>query len=684
MSGTTLAPVESSYPRRHVAPLVDTKAKWSDDWTTRPEIDFVSAVLAASGDDLSSAEIERRYGIIKQPWEDDFSTVSPLDLDGHWVRVTFYHDEGETVVFVGKIFAEPRMLHGSMRIPSGGGSLTESGVQAWTVYGPLQLLRQISVSRSYWEDKTDPIEWLPGMNLGTDEATQSSNRSSAVDEDDVVYVYGKDGDAWTNLQYAEYLLTKFVTPLDSSSPAWTITGQTELIGNLTAPIKFEPVETVASILRKIIPLDKAVDFYVQGFSRVIQVEDDDGELVEELSEGFEIVVYSLIGESTTAGGFTANANPNEIQIQIADQLDVANVNIVRSAEQLYDGVRVLGERVVVCCTLDAAEGDLVAGWTDDQETAYKAATSEVRKTDAYRNVFGLFTIPDDWDFLDGAASPSFDADGELEDDVVAPYQQVLRETLKWTPFLEGFDYATDPPTTSNESWVVADKRPAFALLYDDLDIDEDGLPIAGQFVFADRVDIDVSVPDAALGVFLSCDCNHFVAKRHWDDDEDDLDEGELEPGYDWEYMKATIAFEGDQRISVEHIETTLTDDATGEPKIKEIEIRGAQLWYVAPGTVIDVDEDGEPITLETGRIVKNDVDALRAALAPAIARYTKPRARAQLTFHGLLPWADYIGSILSVIEEGDSDTHDIDAPITSIEWRATGKPTTTLNAGFPR
>jgi hypothetical protein len=663
--GITIAPRTAEYPRQHVAAIVETKDEWSGEWQYRPELLCARVALSAAGDDLGAAELQRRYGEIKQQWEGSFGTVAPIDIADHWVRVSMVCDEGVYVVFIGQISGEPRVIYGADVAPS--------GVQTWTAYGPLQTLRKIHVSESYWYEAGEAeraIGWVPPMNARSETKTVSGNRSDA-EGDAGSYCYGGT-DTWTHRQYLDYLLAHW---LDDD---WRLTGQTSLLDELKTIVTWNDTQTLAEMFRKLIPIRYGLDFVVRAYSETTV--DDDGE--ETTNEGFEIHVFSLSAKSRTAGGVTLPANPGTVKIQAAEASDVLNCNVVRTRDHRYDRIRVLGKRIIVCCSLDATKGTLIPAWSDEQEVSYKAASMEQRKTDAYRAVFQAYQVPSDWDFNEGSAAPKLDENGAVVEGESSDTQLTIRNTLRWLPLFEGFDYSTDPETDNTPEWVQPDLMPPMAFVFDELDEPDDAGNVPGRYILAETADIDVHVPQEHLGIFLKCDPNHWLADGHWDDEEDAIADNELSPAYDYDLIACTIAFESDQRLMKSYTRPS-TDEAGGVSTI-DIIVDDAEFWYLAAGTYVGINDDGELVESGPGRILRDDSDKLSAILAGAIARYCDERARAEIRLAGLLPWQDLLGQILTVVEEGDSDSHEIGAPITSIEWHMgiDGSPTTTVRAGF--
>ena len=116
-----------------------------------------------------------------------------------------------------------------------------------------------------------------------------------------------------------------------------------------------------------------------------------------------------------------------------------------------------------------------------------------------------------------------------------------------------------------------------------------------------------------LGIEIKFSPNHVMAKGYWTGAEPsayDPDEDETAVDYYWTLVTAMVAT--DQHVQVSNI---LIEDQTEVLKTLIIDIPGAELWYVVPQTITDVDEDGTGVLIElvlhrvaAQRNLDNDVD----------------------------------------------------------------------------
>lgn len=668
--GTSIIAPDREVARAAYTPVIEVKPNWADDWQIDPELSLDRGHAASAGHDLGELTVTRRYGRTRAPWDADFATVDPIDIAGWWLRVRLATPDGLQTIFVGQISGEARNIQGS--------NITASGVQTFMAYEPLRMLQRIDVDRSIWtvdgEEKT--IGWVPGMNARDARQMLVGNRSADVAADGV-YLYGGD-QLWTHKDAVDYVLTRFADQSDAAGPSWWLGGQADLLAEITDTVNFGVTQKISEVLRALIPTRLGVDY------KIVYLE----------GEGFEVHVFALTAEAVCFAGKTIPLNPNKVEIVASATPESDFVKITKTHDNRYDTLRVIGRRILVCCSLEGATvaeeqhgedatATLVKKWHDDQETLYKAGTGDAADTmeehaaaradDRFRMVYQQFGAPDDWGFNDGKAAPSFDATGELMVGVAADAQTTVRSTEPVLPLREGFDYSVDPPVDNTPDGHEADFMPPVVWIYD-------GDPEEGdaRHVPIDTLGIGVSVPRNDWGAFLSASPNHLLAMNHWE--EGDPEVADTDPAYDYDTLAATIAFHGDQRLTLEYTRPSASPGG-GTMVIMD---RNAELWYLAPDTIIGVAADGKfQRSGSTGRILRNDIDRMLLVMAGAIARYMGGRCRAAITIKGLLPWSPLIGHVLTVLEEnGDSQT--IQAPITSVEWKGGDQPTTTIRTGFAR
>lgn len=649
----TIFSTAMSPPKQEAGVLVEVKGAWSDDWQIRPDLEFVRAHLATAQHDLGSCQLRRLYGDAKSPHQGDFETRHPIDLDRWWVRIRLATTDGLADAWLGRIFCH--------RVNAKGFGPDGALTQEWIAYSPLYLLQRIHVSQSFWyrDGAERLIGWVPDMNYRDKHGLLVGNRSTDAHKINGVYLYG-DEDLWTARQYLDYLLGWFVDESAESGPLWTLGGELALLDNLTEPVPMRVTQTVAEILNRLVAARFGLDYRI-----------------EITNAGFEIQVFSLVGESASFGGVDLPKNPNTVDIDVADNTDCLRIHVVESSEHRYGTIRVLGGRAVCCLSLSAGNiAELVRLVIPGLEEAYLAGTGnaadpadkhdDYRKRPGFELLYGAFAVPSDWDHQAGAAAPTIDSLGNLAQAASTEYQSRIKSTLSWIPVQGAKDFSTWPPTSYIPLGQQTDMQAPLVFLKSQ---------VTGRYFSAELAGIAVSVNTATLGVTLVARPPHLLALNHF--------EGaavtEVAPAYDYEDIVATLAVETDQRLRVEY----RLPEAKPTDGVLEISAPDAELWYLAPYTAYDIDGNGGLARTppDSNRVIRDDRAKLYAIMAGAIARYGNRRGRATIEIKGLVPYGGLLGHILGVIEAADH-ARTIAAPITAVEWSNQGEPVTTLRAGF--
>lgn len=682
MGNTIIGPEDRAFPYPVAPTIVQVKpsldAQW---WRTEPRLEMVSCSVHVGSGGRGELNVKRRYGENKQPWEADTAPKVPwAPASGWWVRVIQATDTGRHELFLGRFESIEADVHGSdTPTPRVGQLIVEpSGLQTWIAHGPRRILERISVSTSFWkapEGEVRQMGWIPAINQRDDSGAVIGNRSQS--RLGATYVHADEA-GWNHLQYIEYLLGRFTTG------NWSVSGQTELLSALSEPIRFGKTQTLDQMIGKLIPTRLGVDWRIEP-----------GE-----NGSWQIVIYSLVAEEHSFGDATLPRNPDTVEIRVGESADSLRTRLVYSTEQTYGRIRVLGDRIVVCCSLWTEEAPeqirthgtgLTPKWTTALEKEYlagdpdgstAAAHDAFREKEKFRPVFQQFEIPAEWDFNERTAAPLLDESGELvvdpDPDVATPAdrQTYIRKTLSWLPLFEGVDYSENPPVDNNPAGHHPELLPPAVWLANRLPPDdeeeEDPPPEANRYVAADEAGVcHVFVAKQTLGISLMAKANHLLALKDWDVAAPAPAATNRTPKYDCRNMVATIAFESDQRLQ---LVADLHDDPDPDQGIIDIEVPDAELWYLAPHTVLGDDSTPSTLLVKTsgpkGRVLRTDVARLMPVMVGAIARYHQARCRAEITVAGVVPYTRLLGRILTAVAQ-DGHTQRIQAPITSVTYSPT-------------
>lgn len=715
------------FPPKVGAVVFEVRETFEDgtQWAMRTDIELIVCSAAAGAHDLGRLEARRRIGRVKLPFQSAFATVEADELVDWWIRARLVQQSGaSSLLFVGRIESEAREVFGG-DVNDGVANVT-SEVRTLVAYGPRQYLRKITVSESDWlqvETENDiqvphrlRVGWVPGMNhrdhrkmlTGNRSARPSQPQAGATDgtevyldetDPDASYLYGGT-DLWSRRQYAQYVLNNFVNVRDPDTsefigPVWRLAGQAELLDDAVDYLVMQDVMTVDDILRAIIQPKFGVDWFV----RVT----DGGDQTPAGVPTFEVIVFALLPKDEGFGEATLPANPNRVEVRT--RKSEIEANIITSAANSYSAIRIIGARGVLCCSIEAltpqkidalgTQPTMVGKWATALETEYREGAGpedtytadehdDARGQTRFDPVYQHFGAPSDWQ----PPAPLLITDGEVldqRDNLPESYpdqQRVVRRTLPWIPLKSGIDYSGDEPVDENDEGVEGVVMPPLVFIYRERDPSlpepPDGADTPGDYILAERAREAISVR-ASLhdwGVVLNATPNHILGKGRFEIGLG-TQPSRFEPAYNPGKFVATIAFEIDQRLTLEH--RLAVDDGT----IQIIEMPDCEVWHVADQTVVGVSPAG--LLVRSGpKTLRNDAPRMHLIMAGAIARYENDRARAELHIEGWAPWGDQIGSILTRIHDG-ANTHELAAPISFIEWRNNGgKPTTVVKTGYAK
>lgn len=399
-------------------------------------------------------------------------------------------------------------------------------------------------------------------------------------------------------------------------------------------------------------------------------------------------------------GTTLPAHPSQADIELAIAAEVQSLVEVRGHQRQVDLLRVEGARCISMFSVSPQDSTLDADWTSADEAAYLDAASagenypseaadQARVNDAYRNrdeldrVFRRFIIPADWAWLVGTCLPS-DVYGAQPavDRIAAPYiyeesgavdlstsQSIWRHRRRILPTLPlrpGIDYTQFPPVVVDPdadqrermlpmAWVL-DRTftpPRYVAVTDPIEVDPGGDADPIQFGGA-----DLRVLSDGFGVEISYPLAHILAQADWTDAAPSRFDAATY-GLDWRDLIVTVAVETDRRLAIErlvlppHIPQTGPAPTSGRPpgllRTAVLQVPEAYMVYIAPDTVISLDDDGQPVRspeppdpipdvdFNPAGVVRNNVDLLEAVAAVGLRWYQTERRSVLVQIAGTTP-----------------------------------------------
>lgn len=497
---------------------------------------------------------------------------------------------------------------------------------------------------------------------------------------DATYVFSGDNSLWNALDVLQYLVRRFAPP----GIKWAIDGQT-LALSLITPIR---LDLEGLTLRQAI--DQLVD-RSQGLGWCIRVNDDAGEppvitANVHIFTVFDTAVSVTLGDSH----ISVDPNPEQLTFDATGRVDLQSLQLRTDALRDYGQVIVRGGRVKSCFTLSFADGNLQEGWTVKEAKAYRNGTGgsapgqvhdEARAAEKFHHVYSAFLVPTAWNWRAGVGEgfnvnplitddgkPSVADDGG-DDGTSSPVRNWGHTFLHHLPLLKPVELdANNRPILLHPEFrtpVVFVQKPGVESKWTVVDAHSlPNLPTAG-----------VRMLDNDFGFEVSFHPRHLLAKNHFDPTSaGDINTAaaptDRQPVFDYSSLIATVAVETDARLTVKR---TIPHGAAN--RTLSIEIPHAELWYIDPNAIVDVDPasgglvrfmDAPGMLSASGGAIRNDADKLQTIADLAVTWYGATRASVSIDARMIIGNTDgdlRVGSILKSVVDSTGST-DIKTPIT--------------------
>lgn len=564
---------------------VMAKLSYSDRWQYVPYMVPVQCVDVAAPE-VGYADIRYDFGLIKREDTTSFLYATTYGLLDCYIQImTQYEGYAPQAIWTG-IITDDQTAADRPGFASG-----EQQIRA---YHLSHLLDREPIANARTETPaadgtTQTIGWVPTFNKRSEIGLSLAGNRTEEPAEDGVYVFGKDGDLWTNLDILEYLCY-YHKPANLDIQ---FAGQTNLLEQTVDLWDFEGY-TLWEAINKLVDRKKGVGFYPWSAG--------DGYLY--------LYIFSLTERDIQFGSATLAANPLQTFYEFPSSRPYTHLTgeipFRKTTVNQYDRLVIRGKRAKVTGTFSLADDTLEKGWTQDLEDDYVTAkgtdeqeNDRYRSLDKFQGVFSRFTVPNEWDGKvgdgDGGKKVSMRLralnDGTMEPRKTGPLYMVDKTFLRENPFQSGKDYGSEPPTDYNP----AEQEPEFQPLLAIAKKVPDGEQVVNAFYILDRLDesladsssASVRPTDKRLGVEVAFSPRHLFALGH-------IEEGGAtgsEPVLDYEKLLVTATFESDEcpQIIVENF----AGNASESVKTLVLDIPGVEYWYVAPGTVVDVDPDNE-------------------------------------------------------------------------------------------
>lgn len=635
-------------PRPNQTCTVSTREKWADDWEEVAGL-YADNFSFVAGPDVSEATLRRTYGRIQRADSTQLETFAPpLTLNGHYIHIeltqTTEDDPDAAVHWYGVVVGTTVDRKGRLSAVSGD---TESGEQVFQCRGLEFLLQRKYIDSSFVLNK-DSVEVEIGraiaFNLGPgreNDRDRHGNKSNTVGGRDA-YVFAFNigvggivsegaGTLWSVQDICDYLL-KYHPPSNvdgSDRLEWQAAdgGDAKILQTI-----FPSVHAQGKSIKQI--LDEIIDR-----RRLV------GYTITVLGGKPKINIFTFNKNSVSLpGGTTIPANAQQFAWYFDDDATVQTAVVAEDDATRFDRVTVRGARLGACFTLANTSGatpynGLVKDWHDTLQSSYNTGASDsgaysslkigdkqsanqaFRNDEQFAKVFRSFIIDPQWNgTVTGTTAvcpdpTTEDGEGNPSNTSTVFWYPGLR-LLDWLPLRTDYNYEVvdgfDTETTTIDGSQPNYLRP-FAVTkldgesqYYRLDkigqaqLNETILKTAGIYWAA-----SLRMQDTCPGLIIDVQGapQHIIAKDEFTPADTD-DENDAEAVIDWKDIAFTVFCEFDQHVEAQWPEGEIDSDADVFRELI-IDVPHMRLDYLAPETVIGLDDEGGLVTTDGGYVRDN-------------------------------------------------------------------------------
>jgi hypothetical protein len=573
---------------------------------------------------------------------------------------------------------------------------TKSGTEQYTAYGLTLLLeKSFPVTKSLVKDQAGGDPYLIGICLpfnGGQDNREGRKRAGTANYDATGKCFTDatltaSPDFWEAKDAVEYLLTNFApTDVDDESKVPFEVLNTDALQYRLPNVAYDG-QNVWEILNRLIQRQRGL-----GFHAVVEP--------PEAPDVLDVVKLKVFSHSDTdivlPTGSTIPANSNTTSFDFSTSVNILSATITESAIQTYDRVITRGAPAGVVLTL-SPDFNLSEGWSAANKTAYNTAASgepdfaalsdadksarnaDFRSRDTLHDVFSHWLLPENWDGkgvklsdeTEPLATFTIDDDGTVDLATKGSFLVSALRVADFVPLRMNEDYSTavtpSIDTDSSEEYL----KPILCHLVKDGETEL-------RWVHSERIDaaaasgstkrqhtftVQTRIMDDSPGLILEVSGGeqHFIAADQFvaTGTYDEIPAGQE---LDQNDFFATVYLPLQQRVFALEPDLPTSGDVA---RTLIIDVADAYLDRLIPGTVVGLDNAGDPIESDGGWL-RDDRTRLQDIAKLAWTWYSVDRQTLDLQFRGI--FNDFsVGQLITSLDS-PSGTESINTVITSLSY----------------
>jgi hypothetical protein len=671
-----------------VSHLCYAKASWSDAWVEMPDL-VCLRFSDQAGPAHGSAEFRWVYGeqlrpaIGSRPADSTYEVVDRSGLLGKYVKVLTSNGLGWMGIVVD--VTDTRRGAGQEDTES---PVISQGVEVLAAFALTYLWDLNPIRESVVDENRigEVFAFNGGANVGRGPRSENNCSLTLASPE---FTADADVVAWTAKKVLQYVLNHF-SPLDADGSAliaWQFE-QLEDAGFSDLDYEIPQMDpagmTPWQLMNKVIDRRRGL-----GLRHRLVFDDEQGDDGEEV---LHLSVFSTLAEPVAledAEETILRGNSDVVQLDISAAVNVLSLQLTKSAVQQADRVRVIGERRGSVRTLDAGD-ELVPDWEESKVTEYNTARSansnyddltedeksranaRFRAADEFRKVFAQWRL--DAYTLD--TFPQLDADGEVLEVGDHPQWLGALRFEKSLPMLADVDY-------SGEIEPAADADPQEFIpplvwfnheLAERMDADADTTEDGRKW----SVQVRVVETAPALRLEVVGGQQHFIASDLYAENGTYEAIEAADHAVASDSWRATVYMLQQDRVEASEPAEPVSGDVE---RVVEIQVPGAYLDYLVPGTTVGVTHGTDGSTeyqTATGGWLRDDRERLQNIAKLAWSYYSVPQQSLRFAFRAVSAVATVGQMITDLVELGQSE--EINSVVTGMDIDLESQVTTLQTA----